>query len=192
MSVIVPVPANKSPATVEDLLALPEDLRVELIGGEIVEKAAPDFDHGECQLALGAGLFPMSRPADHRTGWWLGSEVDVLYGPNDLYRHDVVGWRRDRVGERPKGRPVTIRPDWVCEILSPSNWRNDTVSKFRVLQQTGVPHYWLLDLEHGQLTVLRWQDGSYAIAAVAVAGEKARLEPFEEIELELALLFGQT
>jgi len=38
-----------------------------------------------------------------------------------------------------------VRPDWVCEILSPSNERNDLIRKMRTYQRCGVPQTWILD-----------------------------------------------
>jgi hypothetical protein len=35
--------------------------------------------------------------------------------------------------------PVTVRPDWVCEILS-TNRSNDLVVKMKILREAGVPH----------------------------------------------------
>ena len=37
---------SRTYATLEDLMALPDSTRAELIGGEIIEKAAPSADHG--------------------------------------------------------------------------------------------------------------------------------------------------
>jgi len=83
------------------------------------------------------------------------TEVEVSCGPHEIYRHDHVGFRRERLPERPTGRPIEQRPDWACEILSPSNASNDTVRKLRTLHRAGVPHYWLMDPERLTLTVLR-------------------------------------
>ena len=55
------------------------------------------------------------------------------------------------------------RPDWVCEILSPSTARYDAVQNQRTLHARGVPHYWLVNPEH---------------------------EPFDAIELDVTELFG--
>jgi Uma2 family endonuclease len=118
------------------------------------------------------------------------SEVEVEYAPPEVFRHDLVGWRRERSPERPRGRPVTLRPDWVCEILSESNASNDTVRKLRALHRAGVPHYWLLDPERLTLTVLRWTPDGYLEALSATAEETVRAEPFEAIELHLATIFA--
>mgnify|MGYP001366042697 CR=1 FL=1 len=40
---------------------------------------------------------------------------------------------------------MSVRPDWVCEILSPSNERNDLIRKMRTYQRCGVPQTWIHD-----------------------------------------------
>lgn len=179
-------------ATAADLLALPDDVRAEIIGGEVVEKALPSFEHGRAQGRLAASYMQFDRRAGHGGpgGWWIGSEVEIEYETHELYRHDLAGWRRERVSECPRGRPVHVHPDWACEILSPSNWVHDTVSKFRTLERHGVPYYWIVDLEHGVLTVYRFGGRVYEVAALARPGERARLEPFTDVEMEVAVLFG--
>ena len=189
-------PARSNPerlATAKDLLALPPDVSAEIIGGVIVEKAMPSFDHGRSQGCVREHIGPFDRRPGGRSpgGWWIGLEVDVEYEAHEVYRHDLVGWRRERVPEPPRERPVGVRPDWACEVLSPSNWANDTVKKFQTLQRCGVPHYWLVDLEHRYLTIYRLVDsGLYAVAALAQPGQRMRLEPFDAIEIEVGVLFG--
>ncbi|MCC6552514.1 MAG: Uma2 family endonuclease [Polyangiaceae bacterium] len=180
-------------ATAADLARLSPDVRAEILDGEIVEKAAPAPEHGVAQLALGAQIFgPFHRRAggDLPGGWWLMTEVDVEYDPHQVYRHDLVGWRRERVPRRPTGTPVQTRPDWVCEVLSPSNARTDLVKKLRTLQKHEVPFYWILDPEHRTLTVLRWTPEGYLAALTAGAGDAVRAEPFEAVEIHLGVVFA--
>jgi Uma2 family endonuclease len=179
-------------AVAADLTRLQADMRAEIIDGEIVEKASPAPEHGVAQLGLGSQLFS----AFHRKsgggppgGWWLMTEVEVEYEPHQVYRHDLVGWRRERVPQRPAGRPVTCRPDWVCEILSPSNAQNDLVRKLRTLQRACVPHYWLVDPGHRTLTVLRFTPDGYLAALTAGGRDVVRGEPFEAVEIDLGRVF---
>ena len=179
-------------ATVEAWLAAPAERRLELIDGELHEKAAPDYLHGRTQLDVAQQVRPWfhhrgggGRPG----GWWIASEVDLLLQGNG-YRPDLVGWRRDRVPEVPPERPVTVRPDWVCEILSPGNASTDTVKKLRKYQQAGIPHYWIVDPARRTLTVHRWAAEGYLTVLAAEAGERVRAEPFEAIELEVSALLG--
>jgi Uma2 family endonuclease len=180
-------------ATFEDLAALPDHVRAEVIHGVIVEKASPSAEHGESQLALGSVLtrrFQRQPGGKWPGGWWFGTEIEVEYEAHEIYLHDIVGWRRERVPERPSGRPVRTRPDWACELLSPSNAKRDLVDKFKVLHQNGVPHYWIADPIEQTLIVHRWESGGYLVVLTAAAGESVRAEPFDSVELQVSRLLG--
>jgi Uma2 family endonuclease len=185
--------AVRQKATLADFLAIPEETRFhELIDGEIVEKAAPHFDHGDAQSGTTEklrGNFQGPPSGGRPGGWWIVTEVEVLLGEN-VYRPDVTGWRRDTMPVRPKEFPVRARPDWVCEVVSPHRPNHDTVKKVRAYQQAGIPHYWLLDLRDGTLTVLRHSLEGYVVALKAERGEKVRAEPFDAIELAVVDLLG--
>jgi Uma2 family endonuclease len=86
---------------------------------------------------------------------------------------------------RASERPVTVRPDWLCEIVGESNRATDTIKTVRRYQQAGVPHYWILDQSARALTVYR-----HHTDVAAEAGERVRAEPFDAIELDVATLFG--
>jgi Uma2 family endonuclease len=85
---------------------------------------------------------------------------------------------------------VRIRPDWVCEVLSPSNASNDLVKKLRVYHRFQVGHDWIIDPQHETLTVLRWTADGYLTALTAGRGERVRAEPFDAVELPVGVLFG--
>lgn len=182
------------PATSADLARLPEDVSAEIIDGELVKKAMPSFDHGAAQGEIAAqifGSYNRRTGGDRPGGWWLATEVEVEYEANQVYRHDLVGWRRETLPQRPSGRFIRTRPDWVAEVLSPTNAGNDLVKKLRTLTRHAVPHYWIVDPEHRTLTVLRWTPDGYLTALTADATEVVRAEPFEAIELNVRMLFGE-
>jgi len=180
-------------ATLEDLLAIPESQRrrFELIEGSIAERGAATGEHGGAQFNLSEQLGPYNRRPGGRSpgGWWFGTEVDNFFDPGNTFRPDVAGWRRERVPERPRGTPVMVRPDWVCEILS-TNKRNDLIKKKRVYHRHGVPHYWIIDPERELLTVYRWAPEAYFEILIAERGETIRAEPFEATLLQVGILFG--
>jgi Uma2 family endonuclease len=184
-------PASKL-ATAADLLRLGE-APFEVLGGELVEKAAPSFEHSDAQL--GGGAFLRSRfhgggGGDTPGGWWLVTECEIELETHEVFRPDLVGWRRTSVSERPRGRPVRVRPDWVCEILSPSNARTDLVHKLRAYQRAGVPHYWIVDPQAEVLTVYRHSGSAYEVALTAGGDETVHAEPFEAVALPLAVFWG--
>ncbi len=185
----------RRPSTLDDLALLRDrGLSVELIDGEIVHKAVPKPEHGAAQTKFGAILDPFNRKTGGPRGpggWWIMSEVEVFY-PNrkEAYRHDVIGFRRERFSSRPTGVPVRERADWVSEILSPSTARYDIVQKQRTLHAHGVPYYWIVDPEHETLMVLKHAPDAYMNILNAGVGDVVRAEPFEAVELDVGELFG--
>jgi Uma2 family endonuclease len=180
-------------ATLADLLAIPEEdrKRFELVEGAIADRGATSGEHGTAQFKLSSHMSPFDRRPGGRWpgGWWFGTEVDVYFDETNTFKPDVTGWRRDRVPERPRGIPVMVRPDWVCEILS-SNKRNDVVKKKRVYHRHQVPHYWIVDPEQETLLVYRWAPDGYVEVLVAERGDVVRAEPFDAIPLTVGVIFG--
>jgi Uma2 family endonuclease len=193
MVMLVAAPRSLALATFADLSALGDERRAEIVGGVTVEKARPTMAHGRAQQSLGMFL---GRRFDRRPGgrwpggWWFGTEVDTEYERHQIFRHDVAGWCRDRIGQCPTGRPVRLRPDWVCELLSPSNEKRDLVDKLRILHAAAVPHYWIANPEEKTLIVHRWSPQGYLIVLTAVSGETVRAEPFDGVELRVGVIFG--
>jgi Uma2 family endonuclease len=186
--------ASRALKTVADLAVLGEDSRFELIHGEILEKAAPSMPHSEAEtyliILLGRRF---DRPEGGRWpgGWWIRTEVHVEYGQHEIFCHDVLGWRRARMPTLPRSWPTQVRPDWVCEILSPGHEKRDRKDKLAVLQRAGVPHYWLVNHVEQLIEVYRHTPAAYELVHTAGAGEVARLEPFD-IELATDVIYGIT
>jgi Uma2 family endonuclease len=184
-------------ATLDDFLAIPEGERFhELIGGQIIQKAMPSPEHGGAQGQIATSLFgpfgrrPPGGPPDRPGGWWFVVETEVQIGV-DVFRPDAMGWRRERVPTRPTGCPVQILPDWICEVISPGNASNDTVTKMNAYQAAKVPYYWLLDPRDQTLEVYRWTKDGYLSVLAAKRGDQVRAEPFDAIELPISVIFGE-
>jgi Uma2 family endonuclease len=183
---------RRGSATLADLLRIPEDERYhEVVDGVLVEKDAASGRHGGAQLRLGAQLDPYNRRPGGRApgGWWFASEVEVQFEDTQVFRPDLAGWRRERLAELPAEVPITVRPDWVCEILS-KNRTNDLVKKKRVYHRHQVGHYWILDPVAETLSVNRWSADGYVEVLIAERADVVRAEPFGDIELRVGGLFG--
>lgn len=179
-------------ATYADLLAYPEDVRAEVLGGVVETSPAPLPRHSKAQGALRSfvgGPFDDDDGFGGAGGWWIFIEVDVALGHHDIVRPDLAGWRRERLPDPGDKRPITVAPDWVCEIVSPTSAHRDRVKKRDLYARSGVSHYWLVDvdvrtLEAFQLEGERWLlIGNYGDDAVV------RIAPFEAIELPVGRLF---
>lgn len=186
------VPARRATAT--ELLAIPETERFhEVVDGELVRKAVPSAEHGDALSWIASVLKPVfarRSGGSHPGGWWIMTEVEVQLEEHEIYRPDLVGWRRERVAQRPSGHPVAVGPDWICEVLSASNTRTDTAKEMRVYQRNGIGHHWIVDPVEETLSVYRWTQAGHLVALRAERGERVRAEPFDAIELSVGLLFG--
>ena len=175
--------------TVEDLLAIPEPERFhEIIDGELVRKAMPSFRHGRAQSRLSSrvgGLYDRRPGRGGPGGWYFATEVEVALSPTEVPRPDISGWRRERLPSIPEQFPVSVRPDWIGEILSPSNPENDLFKKLIAYQRAEVPHYWIVDPVAEALAAYRWTPDGYLLVAVARGEQRVRVEPFEAAELSV-------
>jgi Uma2 family endonuclease len=104
-------------------------------------------------------------------------------------RPDLAGWRRDRLSQPGRVRPIEVVPDWVCEVLSPSTAARDRITKRRLYAQAGIPFYWLIDPELRAVEALALRDGAWVELGVFDETACARIAPFEAIEVEIGRLF---
>jgi Uma2 family endonuclease len=186
-------PAKKL-ATYEDLALLPDDRKVEIIHGALVTPPSPLPRHSSVQGKLRrflGGPFDDDDGAGGPGGWWIFLEVDVRFAAHEIVKPDLAGWRRERLPDPWDVRPIDVVPDWICEVISPSNAAMDRVTKRELYAEHGVAHYWLADpharsLETYRLdaTSRRWFD-----AGAFLGDAKARIAPFEAVELDLSRIF---
>lgn len=179
-------------ATYAALLDLPDDVRAEVLGGEVVTAPAPLPRHAKVQRALGrfiGGPYDDDDGHGGPGGWWILPEVDVRFTPHDIVRPDLAGWRRDRLPDPWDARPIDVRPDWICEIVSPSNAAQDRVTKRKLYAEHGVPCYWLVDPLARTLEALRLEAGTWVDAGSHDEASVARIPPFVEVELAVGRLF---
>jgi Uma2 family endonuclease len=176
-------------ATYEDLLKVPENLVAELIDGELYTWPRPAAPHARAAMQLGRILGNAFDDGEGGPGgWWIVMEPELdLNGPHMV--PDLAGWRRERMPEYPDTSGCTFVPDWVCEIQSPGNARYDRVVKLPKYAHYGVAHVWLVDPTHKTLEVLRLEDDHWLIAGNYGGDDVVRAEPFEAVELKLALLW---
>jgi Uma2 family endonuclease len=182
--------------TIDDLLISPEE-RVELIDGEIVRRPMARADHGMVQVTTATELGDLPRRSGPG-GWWIITEVSVAYEQHQCPSHDLAGWRKERMPQRPRG-VVELTPDWVCEIVSAGHERKDTLTLFLLLQRHHVPYYWLIWPEDRTLIVHQLDGDTYRVAMTvtlsgdedgAVAGKRMHVPPFEDVELDLGYILG--
>lgn len=178
------------PATYEDLERVPPHLVGEIVGGELVVSPRPRTVHARAAFRLGRALGPFDRDpsAEGPGGWVLLFEPELHLG-GEVLVPDLAGWRRERLPELPDAAALTLAPDWVCEVLSPSTEALDRVQKMGAYAREGVKHLWLVDPRPQVLEVYRLEDGRWSRLAAHLGNVTVHAEPFASLALELGLLW---
>jgi hypothetical protein len=87
---------------------------------------------------------PFKRGRGGPGGWIILTEPELHLG-GDILVPDLAGWRRETMSVVANEPYFTIRPDWICEVLSPSTERYDRAAKVALYAAAGVSHAWLVN-----------------------------------------------
>ena len=191
--------ARKSRTNYSAIQALPDGVIGEIIDGELFTSPRPSPAHSLAQVGLSVeigGPFQMGKGGGPG-GWWILVEPEIHLGSpgdqeGDVLVPDLAGWRRTRLPAIPTEAFLTVVPDWVCEVLSPTNQRLDRVRKVPKYAACGVQHLWLVDPQQKTLEVFRLENGKWLLLAAHAELDKVRAEPFESVEMNLGSLWGQS
>ncbi len=181
--------ATRRRATYEDLCQVPDHKVAEILDGELIVSPRPALRHANASSGLGGHLWgPFQGGRGGPGGWWLLDEPE-LHLADDILVPDLAGWRRERLPAVPDTAYMTLAPDWVCEVISPSTERIDRSRKMRLYAREGVTHLWLLDPIVRTLEVLRLEAARWVLLGTHSDADVVRVEPFEAIEIELTTLW---
>ncbi len=174
-----------------DLYELPENMIGEIISGQLVATPRPGPRHAVAASALGSEICgPFQLGKGGPGGWWILDEPELHLGEHVIVP-DLAGWRKERLpSPLPEESGFSVPPDWVCELVSPSTARHDRIRKVPLYAQYRVQYLWLVDPAVRTFEAFRLKEGNWSLFASHAEDEKIRAEPFQEIELDLALLWG--
>ena len=130
--------------TEEDYYNLPENVRAELIDGQIYYMAAPSRIHqkilmflsktianyidskdGSCEVYPAPFAVKLFEDDDKTV---VEPDISVICDPNKLTERGCTG-----------------APDWIVEIVSPSTSSHDYIRKLNLYAKAGVKEYWIID-----------------------------------------------
>lgn len=130
--------------TEEDYYNLPENVRAELIDGQIYYMSAPSRIHqkilmflsktianyidskdGSCEVYPAPFAVKLFEDDDKTV---VEPDISVICDPNKL-----------------TDRGCTGAPDWIVEIVSPSTSSHDYIRKLNLYAKAGVKEYWIID-----------------------------------------------
>jgi Uma2 family endonuclease len=182
---------HRSPATLEDLKSVPEGWTGQIIDGELWALPRPAVAHAAVTSELGFELIgPFGRGRGGPGGWVIRDEPELHLGP-DVLVPDLAGWRRERwPDDAGEAMFLSVAPDWVCEVLSPSTARLDRVKKWGSYLRERVQWIWFIDPIARTLEAYALNGPDYQRLGTWGPGVRPRIAPFDAIELELDALWG--
>ena len=185
----MPEPARRK-AVYEDLFEIPENMTGEIIDGELIVTPQPSRKHTVAASRLGGEILP---PYDFGRGggpggWIILDEPEISFG-EDILVPDLAGWKKERFPVEEPHNWISVSPDWVCEILSPSTAQTDRTLKMPIYSRHGVSYAWLIDPVLKTLEVYRFEPGIWIGIGAYAKSSKVHAEPFSELELDLGLLW---
>ena len=130
----------------------------EYIDGEIYAMASPSTRHGDISTKLAGYLSQFLRG---RTCKVFHSPVDVKF--NFLNKKITIIPDILVVCDKSKIKNDGIHgaPDFIIEVLSPSNSTHDTITKLKWYRLAGVREYWIVDPIEKTVQVYVLENGKY-------------------------------
>jgi Uma2 family endonuclease len=173
--------------------ALPTGWVGEILDEELVASPRPLPAQARAAFMLGVELGERLDKRRGGSGRWCFLRAPELHLGRDVLVPDLAGWRRDRVAEPPEpGAPfLTLAPDWVCEVLSPSTAALDRTRKLPIYAREGIGHVWLLDPVAQTLEVYQRVKRGWLLTGTFEGDALVRAEPFASLALELDTLWLQ-
>ena len=137
--------------TIDDIYALPEGERAELIDGHMYMMALPNRRHQKISMKL-SGIIreyirshkgkcevyaaPFAVYLDERSNTYVEPDISVICDPDKLDDRGCKG-----------------APDWIIEIVLPASKKMDYLLKLLKYRSAGVKEYWIVDPEKNRVIV---------------------------------------
>ncbi|MDO4338889.1 MAG: Uma2 family endonuclease [Eubacteriales bacterium] len=130
--------------TEDDYYSLPEDIRAELIDGQIYYQAAPSRAHQEILSFLHVEIANYIRAKSGSCRIYPAPFAVKLYKDSET---TIVEPDISVICDHTKltDRGCTGAPDWIVEIISPSTSSHDYIRKLNLYADSGVREYWIVD-----------------------------------------------
>ena len=138
----MPLPKNNS-YTIEDIFALPEGKRAELIDGQIYDMAPPSPFHQKLVMELSATIRNYIRAK--------GGSCEVYPAPFAVFLNkDTQNYVEPDISvicdvDKIDHKGCNGAPDFIIEIVSPSSQRMDYLTKLLKYRSAGVREYWIVN-----------------------------------------------
>ena len=180
---------QRTRATYEDYLNTPDEVRYELLDGELVRHLSPPIVHQRTLMDLAVPIYTFVE--HHALGDVFMRPLDVVLwedGEADVVEPDILFVSAARAAIITEAN-VQGAPDLVVEILSPSTESTDRGYKRELYARHGVREYWLVDPDARTVEVLLLGDGEFETAGTYEPGQALASPTLEGLTIDLNEVF---
>lgn len=143
--------------TIEDIFALPDGERAELVDGKIYYMATPGWTHQRISMLLSREIGDYIAKNNGACEVLAAPFSVFLYNDNINYFEPDISVICDLSKLDEKG--CHGAPDWIIEIVSPGSRQMDYLTKLLRYQTAGVREYWIVDPEKQMVMVYGFEQG---------------------------------
>ncbi len=172
--------------TYQDVIDAPKQMVAEIVDGVLYTNTRISLLQGSTQLAVLLTLQPrVNREIIGPREFVILRDIELELGKN-IVIPDIVGWRVESLRQIDVDKPISLVPDWVCEVLSPSTRSLDLGRKQSVYARAGVAHSWLVDPDACTLEVFQLHGTDWELIESVSGDVSVSLPPFENINCDLS------
>ena len=178
---------RRGPYTYADYLLTPDDVRYELIDGELILAPTPIPLHQRIGMRFTNRMGPFIE--EHDLGELLAAPMDVHFSDTNVLQPDILFISNERshiIGET----NIQGAPDLVIEIASPSTEDRDRGVKQELYALFGVLEYWRAYPITQTVEVLRLETGQYVSVGVYGPGATLSTPLLPGLNIDLDEIFG--
>lgn len=176
----MPLPQEKI-YTIDDIYALPDGERAELIDGNIYYMAPPSTKH---QRILGKLFNLISNYISTKGGSCepFIAPFAVFLNENDkTYVEPDISVICDHNKLTDKG--CNGAPDWIIEVVSPGSKHMDYSIKLFKYRSSGLREYWIVDMEKNRVTAWNFETDFMEEYALS---EKVKVNIYDDLEIDFS------
>ena len=165
--------------TIDDIYALPDGKRAELLDGRIYDMAPPSPLHQELVAVLTTSLQNYIAKKHGNCEVYPAPFAVFIKEDDSNYVEPDISLVCDH--NKISNRGCEGAPDFIIEIVSPSSRKMDYSTKNALYADAGVREYWIVDPARERTTIYRYEED---VAPVIIPfGDTIKLKVYEDFQI---------
>ena len=177
---------QQGPFTYADYLLTPDDVRYELINGELIMAPAPVPRHQRVGMRFSNRMGPIID--ENALGELFAAPIDVYLSDTNLVQPDILFISAARAHIITETN-IQGAPDLVIEIASPRTQDDDRTVKRELYERFGVLEYWMAYPFTQTVDALRLENGRFVDAGHYGRGDTITTPLLPGLRIDLSKVF---